>query len=232
MKIKIRRECPDFDTFRAAKVKSLFNPERGNVFELEADLPEPDGDWAVGVVVGPSGSGKTSIAREYAGEGVLDLYGGWDKGAPIVDGIAAEEGLDAATSALSGVGLGDVPAWLRPFGALSNGQQFRAGLARALFTKEELVAVDEFTSVVDRQVAKVGSAAFAKAWRRRKGGGRIVLASCHYDILDWLEPDWVFNTETGETIKKPKGRGSAPPSSLRFANAGEAGGHILSHIII
>ena len=34
------------------------------------------------------------------------------------------------TGMLSAVGLGDVPAWLRPFNVLSNGEKFRAGLAR------------------------------------------------------------------------------------------------------
>lgn len=33
--------------------------------------------------------------------------------------------------------------------------------------------------------------------------GRAVLLSCHYDIIDWLEPDWVFDTSTG----KYSGRG-------------------------
>jgi len=52
--------------------------------------------------------------------------------------------------------------------------------------------VDEFTSVIDRQIARVGAAAFAKTWR--KGKGQIVLLSCHYDIIEWLQPDWVYDT--------------------------------------
>ena len=52
--------------------------------------------------------------------------------------------------------------------------------------------VDEFTSVIDRQIAKVGAAAFAKTWRR--GRGQIVLLSCHYDVIEWLQPDWVYDT--------------------------------------
>ena len=26
---------------------------------------------------------------------------------------------------------------------------------------------------------------------------RVVLASCHYDIIEWLQPDWVFDTQVG-----------------------------------
>lgn len=93
---------------------------------------------------------------------------------------------------LSAVGLGDVPAWLRPFNVLSNGEKFRAGLARLACERPEHAVVDEFTSVIDRQIAKVGAAAFAKTWRR--GSGQIVLLSCHYDIIEWLQPDWIYDT--------------------------------------
>jgi GNAT superfamily N-acetyltransferase len=93
---------------------------------------------------------------------------------------------------LSAVGLGDVPAWLRPFHVLSNGEKFRAGLARLVSEKPDKVVVDEFTSVIDRQIAKIGAQAFAKSWWR--GSGQIVLLSCHYDIIEWLKPDWIYDT--------------------------------------
>jgi len=38
--------------------------------------------------------------------------------------------------------------------------------------------------------------AFSKSWRRT--AGRCVLLSCHYDILDWLEPCWIFDTASGQ----------------------------------
>jgi hypothetical protein len=58
-----------------------------------------------------------------------------------------------------------------------------------------MVVIDEFTSVVDRQIAQIGATAFARAWRRT--GGQAVLLSCHYDIIDWLAPDWIFDTAGG-----------------------------------
>lgn len=91
------------------------------------------------------------------------------------------------------MGLGTVPSWLRPFGVLSNGEKFRAELARILIDQPARVVVDEFTSVVDRQIAQVGAAAFAKA-RRRAATGQAVLLSCHYDIVEWLQPDWLLDT--------------------------------------
>ena len=100
------------------------------------------------------------------------------------------------TGALANVGLGDVPAWLRPFRVLSNGEQFRAGLARIVCEKPQEIVVDEFTSVIDRQIAKIGSQAFQKAWRRGNPTGKVVLLTPHYDILDWVQPDWVIDTKT------------------------------------
>lgn len=118
-----------------------------------------------------------------------------------MDCIAPDSDFDTVTGALANVGLGDVPAWLRPFKALSNGQQFRAGLARLICENQTDIIVDEFTSVIDRQIAKIGAMAFSKGWRRTKGR-RVILLSCHYDIIEWLQPDFVFDTGTGEVKKK------------------------------
>ena len=133
MKIEIRNNCSDFNTYRAARVKSLFNCESGADFSLDADLPLEDAAWKIGVVVGPSGSGKTSIGRSiWPDVGIYDGDQGWAADKPIVECIAPSGGFDDVTGALSAVGLGSVPAWLRPYHALSNGEKFRAGLARVI----------------------------------------------------------------------------------------------------
>jgi GNAT superfamily N-acetyltransferase len=191
MKIDIRNRCSDFKSYRAARVKSLFNAESGCNFDLAADLPIDDDDWKIGLVVGPSGSGKTSIGRALFGGGAV-YEPAWPQDEPIIDAIAPGGDFNAVTGALASVGLGDVPAWLRPYAVLSNGERFRANLARLVSDAPAAAVVDEFTSVVDRQIAKMGALAFQKAWRRTDG--KCVLLSCHYDVVDWLEPDWVFDT--------------------------------------
>jgi len=192
VKIEVRNSCADFASYRAARVKSLFNAETGANFSIDADLPIDDRPWSIGAVVGPSGSGKTSLGRQIFGAGAFYQPEGWRADAPVVDCIAPDGSFDEVTAALASVGLGDVPAWLRPYAVLSNGERFRADLARIIAEAPAQVVVDEFTSVVDRQIAKIGALAFQKAWRRTKG--RAVLLSCHYDVLEWLEPDWVFDT--------------------------------------
>lgn len=193
MKIEIKHHCRDFDSYRSARVKSLFNAENGCDWEKTVELPIEGKKWQIGLIVGPSGSGKTSIgSRLFSGVGIYDLYSGWEKDKPIIDCITPDGDFNTVTGMLSAVGLGDVPAWLRPFHVLSNGEKFRAGLARLASERPDRAVVDEFTSVIDRQIAKVGAAAFAKTWRR--GKGQIVLLSCHYDIIEWLQPDWVYDT--------------------------------------
>jgi len=119
---------------------------------------------------------------------------------------------------------------LRPFKALSNGQQFRAGMARLIVDAPDEVVVDEFTSVVDRQIAKIGAMAFAKGWRRNKGK-RVVLLSPHYDIIEWLQPDWVYNTDTGQLKKKAK-LPNDQKSNWTFSRQRELIGNFLNRIII
>ena len=107
---------------------------------------------------------------------IHDLYSGWPADRPIIDAIAPSGEFNQVTGALAAVGLGDVPAWLRPFRVLSNGEQFRAGLARLMCEHDDITVIDEFTSVIDRQIARVGAAAFGKSWRR--SSGQVVLLSC------------------------------------------------------
>lgn len=191
MKTTIRRSIEVQQTPRVKQVSGLFDLAPTGKIERtwEVDLSGLPAEWHVGVVVGQSGAGKSTIAKEVFGQ---DLVAGWpwpaDKS--LLDGFARGLGVKDITGLLSSVGFSSPPAWLVPFGVLSNGQQFRANLARTLAEKPGLAVVDEFTSVVDRTVAKVGSAAVAKAVRR--GGGKFVAVTCHYDVIDWLAPDWVL----------------------------------------
>jgi energy-coupling factor transporter ATP-binding protein EcfA2 len=196
MKIEVHNSCTDFNDYRSARVKSLFNAETGANFDLSADLPIDDSEWRIGLVVGPSGSGKTSIGREMFDGAALFDGGDWPHDKPIIEAIAPDGSFDAVTAALSSVGLGTVPTWLRPFHVLSNGEQFRANLAKIISEAPGKIIIDEFTSVVDRQIAKFGAMAFSKSWKRT--GGQCVLLSCHYDIIEWVEPDWVFDTGKNE----------------------------------
>ncbi|WP_218963459.1 hypothetical protein [Maribacter sp. 4U21] len=229
MKINVQHSSLEFDSFRANKVKSLFNADNGHEWRCEAELPIEGDDWQIGLIVGPSGSGKTSLGKQLWPEvPILNTSEGWNPDRPLIDDIKPDGSLDEVTGALSAVGLGSVPSWLRPFKVLSNGEQYRAAMARLLCEAPQRAIVDEFTSVVDRQIAKIGAAAFAKGWRRSTGG-QVVLLSCHYDVIEWLQPDWVYDTATGEVKKKSK---NDRISTWKFGRSTALTGSILKRIII
>ena len=154
------------------------------------DAPIESRDWHIGLIVGPSGSGKTLIARNLFGD-LVDVEKSWN--APsVIDDIADSTPIKQIVDSFSAVGFNTIPSWLKPYRVLSNGEQFRADLARRMLESEDLVVVDEFTSVVDRQVAKIASHAVQKHIRR-EGKRRFVAVSCHRDIVDWLRPDWIID---------------------------------------
>jgi GTPase SAR1 family protein len=198
MKIEIVRQTPVLRSARVMQLEGIFEvqPDVKSEVRWSADFPLDDRDWQVGLIVGPSGSGKSTIARELFGENIVAGYD-WPKDKSIVDAFPADLGIKDITATLSSVGFSSPPSWLRPFHVLSNGEQFRVTLARALVDPRPLVAIDEFTSVVDRTVAQIGSHAVAKTIRRTPGK-RFVAISCHYDIIDWLQPDWMFDPSTNQ----------------------------------
>lgn len=166
-------------------------------------LPDLPNDFGIGLIVGPSGSGKSTLLKQFGEEIKPD----WKNRKAIVSHfITAEE----AQSKLTAVGLNSIPTWMRPYEVLSTGEKFRADLARCLTNN---AVIDEFTSVIDRTVAKACSFALRRYCNQNKLKN-VVLASCHYDIVEWLQPDWIFDTSTG----KLAGRGSErrPPIELEI----------------
>lgn len=177
-------------TIRARQLQALFDvPDQvDHTRSWEISAPLAERPWSVGAVIGPSGSGKTTILRAFGEPLHLD----WSA-ASMIDDFSSTQGISEIADACSAVGFSTIPAWLRPFRVLSNGEQFRATMARLMIESEGLVLVDEFTSVVDRQVAKI--AAYATQRYVRRQDRQMIIASCHEDVIDWLQPDWIIRPD-------------------------------------
>jgi energy-coupling factor transporter ATP-binding protein EcfA2 len=184
---------------RVQQVEGIFDvaPGQRSRKTWDVDLPIEERDWSIGLICGPSGCGKTTVARKLFGDCIVSGYD-WPERASILDGFPKGVGIKDITGYLSSVGFSSPPAWLRPYGVLSNGEQFRVTMARVLCEPGDVAVVDEFTSVVDRTVAKIGSAAIGKAVRR--GKKKFIAVTCHMDVEEWLQPDWVFLPAEGKFL--------------------------------
>ena len=189
MNVQFSVETPIPNSARVRQLESMFDVPRAERSRLEwAGTVDLDTPWSVGLVVGPSGSGKSTLARQlWPAPAPLE----WGAGA-VVDDFAKSVSMETIADVCQAVGFNTIPAWMRPHHVLSTGEQFRVGVARALVEAVDgLVVMDEFTSVVDRQVARITAHAIQKYVRRREGAPRFVAITCHYDVIDWLQPDWI-----------------------------------------
>ena len=179
-------------SFRTEKIVGMFDVPASEKLrkEWQINMPIEDRSWQIGLIVGASGAGKTTIAKKVFGDDAYHQGYKW-KSLSILDDFDSDLSARDVTNSLSHVGFSSPPAWLLPYGALSNGQKFRCELARSLLDARDVVVFDEFTSVVDRNVAKVGSHAVQKAIRKTQK--QFVAVTCHYDVEGWLNPDWVFD---------------------------------------
>lgn len=215
------------DSFRNKHITSSFDIEDKNIsqhFVGEIDIETKD--WNIGLIVGSSGSGKTSISYQCFGKS--DCLS-WDNTKSIVDNFDKSLSINEIIDCLSSVGLNSAPCWLMSFNLLSNGEKMRAELARLLTEKKDTpIVFDEFTSVVDREVAKITSYSVQK--NIRKKNKKFVAVSCHRDIIDWLNPDWVYDTDVKRFffVQKNKDR----PSKLILENVIFPYGECLKSIII
>ena len=145
-------------------------------------------EWNIMLICGKSGSGKSTILREIGDIKPIE----YDYQKAVISqfpNLTEEEACDL----LCGVGLASVPTWLRKPQELSNGERARLDLCKAIYEagKGQIIYVDEFTSVVNRDVAK--SMSYALQRYIRQNNLKIIIASCHFDIIEWLNPNYIFN---------------------------------------
>lgn len=207
----VKEVCPP-NTFRVNSVVNNFDLDLQHVNERFSGNIDIEGcEWNVGLIVGGSGTGKSTIAKECFGSYYIQ---GFEYNAPtVLDDMPKDKSLKEIEKAFTSVGFASPPSWLKPYDVLSNGEKMRVDLARAILEEREIVVFDEFTSVVNREVAKTASYAISKAVKRQ--GKKFVAVACHKDIVEWLEPDWIYDTDEKRFFIAGEST-TAPKSSLKY----------------
>lgn len=174
-------ECDDI----TEKVSNAFDYKFTGEISTLIKVPVFPKEFSIGLIVGSSGSGKSTLLKQFGDiESVV-----WDNNKAIASHF---ENFDEASKRFGAVGLNSIPTWLKPYNVLSNGEKFRANMSRLL---KNNAIIDEFTSVVNRECAISCSCSIAK-YIRANNLHNVVFASCHDDIIEYLEPDWIYNTDT------------------------------------
>lgn len=150
------------------------------------ELPKLPSDFNICCIVGASGSGKSTMLREFDSR-----YSFEDKQFDDNAIVSNFETPEIASEKLSASGLNSMPVWCRPRRVLSVGEGFRADLA---LNMDSYKIFDEFTSTIDRNVAK-STCNGIQRYIRKNNIHNIVFCSCHKDYIPFLKPDIVIDLD-------------------------------------
>jgi ABC-type lipoprotein export system ATPase subunit/GNAT superfamily N-acetyltransferase len=152
------------------------------------------------LITGDSGSGKSALLKAIkadlgtAAQDTRDLS--LNRNTPIID--ATGKNTQEALEMLSRVGLNDAFLFLRSYSELSDGQKHRYHIARLAETPKQWWLLDEFTSTLDRDTAKIVAYNLQKLARQR--GKAVIAATTHTDLLKDLVPDVHVHKRYGKEL--------------------------------
>lgn len=182
--------CFNSDKYTDYVIKKYDLQIENNQYKLitpKINIEEIKKEWNILCILGASGSGKSTILKSL-GEIIEPTYNNEKSIISQFPNKTPEQVAEAFCS----IGLGSVPLWLHRPNELSNGERARLDIAyKILNNKGGIILIDEFTSVVNRTTAKTMSFCLQKYIRELNL--KVVLCSCHYDIIEWLQPDFVVN---------------------------------------
>jgi ABC-type lipoprotein export system ATPase subunit len=144
-------------------------------------------EWSILAIVGQSGTGKTGLLQQLKQNQYEQPQ--WDD-RPIIEHIHRSPEL--ASKWLGSVGMNTLPTWLKKYSVLSMGEKYRTMVAWLLARQDNLY-FDEYTSTLDRDSAMSLSISLHKTIKRENK--RLVVATCHRDILDHLKPCYVIDLD-------------------------------------
>jgi len=171
---------------------------------LAGDVSLPLRPGQITLVTGPSGSGKSItlryLARQLNRRAIWVDWQHFHPTRPIIDQVAPHASLAEAASTLTACGLGEPRLWLRRITDLSDGEQFRARLARAVSLAQQqpgsVLLVDEFCALLHRRLARAMSYCLRKTITRQ--ALCMVAATTRDDLSADLQPDQTLRLDADE----------------------------------
>ena len=180
-------------------------------------------------LIGGSGTGKTTLLKKLKNsDDVVFKIESNDCIIKILSDINVNLEFDDLCKVLFDVGLASV-VWKSPFHTLSNGEKLRFEIAYKLLNNEEYMYIDEFTSMLDRQTAK--NLCYKLNDLLVKYNKKMIFTSCHYDILDWMNIDDVYDTNLKKQLA-PASKKKDQNTNWRYLQYKRIAGAYLNTIII
>lgn len=161
-------------------------------------------------VTGDSGGGKSLLLRELRaqmeslGVTTFNINEAPQLDKPIISQIGAN--VSEAQRLLGIAGVSEANMWLRTPSQLSDGQNYRFRLAKAIESGAQVWFADEFLAILDRDSARL--VAFNMQKVARHAGATLIVATTHSDMVADLNPSLMIRKKYGKKmmiVRPPKG---------------------------